>query len=258
MSGARGWVSRRRNLALGLVGVLLLGGIWEAAARLGIVNPIFLPPPSVVVARIPGLFFDGPLGQDVLYSLHAIVYGVGLGHLVGVPLAAATFHFGWLRALISPAVELVRGIAPLALLPAFLLLFGLGMNSAVAIIVWCAWVPIFLNVLEGLDAVEPNLVRSARATGAGQLKIAASVYVPATLGHYLTGLRLAIGAGWLAVVAAEMLGADAGLGFRIFEWSQIFRITDMYAAILVIGFLGLIMNSVVTLVQRRTLRWRSA
>lgn len=230
---------------------------WELLARLGMVNATYLPPPSEVVRALPGLLTDGPLAADVWASLVTVLYGVLLGHLVAVPFAAVAFRFRWLRELISPVVELVRGIAPLALLPAFLLLFGLGRRSAVAIIVWCAWVPIFLNLLEGLDAVDPVLIRSARATGARARKILVSVYVPATIGHYLTGLRLAIGSAWLAVVAAEMLGANAGLGFRILEWSQVFRITDMYAAILVIGALGLAMNMVVSGVHRRVLRWRS-
>ncbi|GAA1988230.1 ABC transporter permease [Catenulispora subtropica] len=236
----------------------MAGGCWEAAARLGLVDSTYLPPPSAVFRALPGLLIHGPLAGDLLASLIAITYGVVLAHLVSLPLAAATFRFKWLREFISPLVELVRGIAPLALLPAFLLLFGIGRASAVAIIVWCAWVPIFLNLLEGLDAVDPTLVRSARATGAGRLKVATSVLVPASMGHYLTGLRLAIGSAWLAVVAAEMLGSNSGLGFRILEWSQVFRITDMYAAIVVIGAAGLIMNSIVAATQRRLLRWRSA
>lgn len=245
-----------RRWALGIAGVAMAAASWELVTRLGVVNSTYLPPPSAVTRALPGLLTAGPLIGDAKASLTAIVYGVLLGHLVALPLAAIAFWFRWLRELVSPIVELARCVAPLALLPAFLLLFGLGQRSAVAIIVWCAWVPIFLNLLEGLDAVDPALIRSAQATGAGRLRIATSVYVPASLGHYLTGLRLAIGAAWLAVVAAEMLGSNSGLGFRIFEWSQVFRITDMYAAILVIGILGLAMNVLVSGVQRHLLRWR--
>jgi len=251
LTGPRRWF-------LGLLGIGACAAAWEVTARAALVDPVYLPAPSGVVQRIPGLFLEGPLRQDIITSLSAIVYGVLLGHLIAIPAAALAFRFRWVRDLISPVIELVRGIAPLALLPAFLLLFGLGINSAVAIITWCAWVPIFLNLLEGLDSVDSALIRSARATGARHVKVVTGVYMPASLGHYLTGLRLAVGAAWLAVVAAEMLGSDAGLGFRIFEWSQIFRIPDMYAAILVIGIIGLLMNALIALVQRRLLRWRSA
>lgn len=247
-----------RRWLIGLLGIASAAATWEVAARTGLVNATYLPPPSAVVRALPGLLVSGPLLRDVLASLTAVGYGVLLAHLVAIPVAVLVFRYRWLRDFISPVVELIRGIAPLALLPAFLLLFGLGLRSGVAIITWCAWVPIFLNLLEGLDAVDPSLIRSARATGADQLKIVTGVYVPATIGYYLAGLRLAIGSAWLAVVAAEMLGSNAGLGFRIFEWSQVFRITDMYAAILVIGAIGLAMNTAVGAVHRRVLRWRSS
>lgn len=252
------WAAALRRGALALTGIVGAAALWEVVGRTGIVNPVYLPPPSLILPRIPVLLREGTLYQDVVTSLSAILYGVVLGHLVGVPAAVVAFRYPWVRSVISPVIELIRGIAPLALLPAFLLLFGLGLVSAVAIIVWCAWVPLFLNLLEGLDAVDPALVRSARATGARSWKIATSVYAPASVGHYLTGLRLAIGAGWLAVVAAEMLGSNSGLGFRIFEFSQVFRIVDMYALILIIGVIGLLMNAAVTVVRHRVLHWRSA
>jgi NitT/TauT family transport system permease protein len=243
---------------LGSAGVLAVFSVWEVASRVGLVNAVYLPPPSRVVVRIPDLLRYGPLVPDVVTSLTAIAVGVLVGHLVGLSLATAAFRLPWFRMVVSPVIELTRGIAPLALLPAFLLLFGLGIKSAIAIIAWTAWVPIFLNTLEGLDAVNPAHIRSAAATGASQLKILISVYVPSILGHYLTGLRLAVGAGWLAVVAAEMLGANAGLGFRIFEFSVVFRIADMYATIMVIGILGLLTNVLIMGAQHRALRWRTS
>jgi NitT/TauT family transport system permease protein len=254
-------MSRRRRVAVirlshGIVGVCVVGAGWELAVRTGAVDRVYLPTPSTVIGRLPGLFAAGPLRSDVLASLAAVGVGTAIANVIALALALCAYKLMWFRMTIAPVIELIRGIAPLALLPAFLLLFGLGQSSAIAIIVWCAWVPIYLNVLSSLDAIDPTLIRSARAMGAGPVRIVSSVYVPATADGYLTGLRLAFGAGWLAVVAAEMLGSNAGLGFRILEWSQTFRIVDMYAAIVVIGLIGLAINMVVTGAQRRVTRWR--
>jgi NitT/TauT family transport system permease protein len=247
----------RHRFGFGAGGVLTAFAGWELSVRGGVVDQIYLPPPSRILAVLPELVSDGPLAADVGTSLWTVAVGLAIGFVLGVTLAVATYLAPWLRWAVSPLVELVRGIAPLALLPAFLLLFGLGTPSAIAIIVWVAWVPIFLNVLEGLDSTDRELVLVARSMGANLADLLVSVYAPSLVGYLLTGLRLGLGNAWLAVVAAEMLGANAGIGFRILEWSQTFRIVDMYGAIVVIGLIGLALNSLILLVQRRYTRWRS-
>ena len=212
------WIDGRGRTWVGLAGALSVVLAIEVLVRSGLVDARFLPPPSEVGARLPALLVGGPLPGDLASSLRSILTGVLLGHVVALPLVALAYRHRWFRVAITPTVEFVRGIAPLALLPAFLLLFGIGAKAGIAVITWCAWVPLYIrqdNLLEGLDAVDPAVVRAAHSMCASPAKLVASVYVPSVVGHYFSALRLAIGAGWLAVVAAEMLGSDSGLGYRI-------------------------------------------
>lgn len=252
------WIEGKGRRWVGLAGAVAVVLAIEILVRSGLVDARFLPPPSEVGARLPSLLVGGPLLGDLVSSVRSIVTGVLLGHVVALPLVALAYRHRWFRVAITPTVEFVRGIAPLALLPAFLLLFGIGAKAGVAVITWCAWVPLYINILEGLDAVDPAVVRAARSMCASPAKLVTSVYVPSVVGHYFSALRLAIGAGWLAVVAAEMLGSDSGLGYRIFEFSQIFRIPDMYATIAVIGIVGLLTNAGVMRLQQRFTAWRTA
>lgn len=244
---AAGAAGRTRRW-LGAAGILLGLAAWEGLART--LDPAYLPPPSAVAVRLPGLFVRGPLLGDAAASVSAVLAGTLASCAIGVPLAVLAHACTAVRWLLAPLVELVRGIAPLALLPAFLLLFGLGTGSTIAIIAWVAWPPVFITVLAGLDATDPSLVDAARSMGAGWAWLLASVYLPSLAGHLLAAVRLAAGSAWLAVVAGEMLGSNAGLGFRILEWSQAFRIADMYAAIAVIGACGLAMNGAILALGR--------
>jgi NitT/TauT family transport system permease protein len=228
----------------------------ETASRSGLVDLTYLPPPTVVAAALPDLMVHGPLWRDLLASLSAVAIGVTGSTLLGVAMAVLARRFPVLRWVVTPIIELMRGLAPLALLPAFLLIFGLGQASEIAIIVWVAWVPVYINSLEGLDETDSELLLAARTMGASFGQLLVSVYLPSVSGHLLSGLRLAFGNAWLAVVAAEMLGSNRGLGYRILEYSQTFRIADMYAAILVIGGTSLGINAVLLVTYRRFTRWR--
>lgn len=251
-------LGKRRRALFGCFGVIVAVLTWELVVRFGILDATYLPPPSLVASDLPRLFIDGPLLMDLRASLSAVGTGTFISCLFGVALAVMAHLVQPLRWFIAPLVELVRGIAPLALLPAFLLFFGLGTSSTIAIIVWVAWPPVFINVLEGLDSTDRDLITAARSMGATAGWLLVTVYAPSLSNYFLTGLRLALGSAWLAVVAGEMLGANAGMGFRILEWSQTFRISNMYAAIVAIGVVSLALNAIVVVAQRHVTQWQRA
>ena len=252
------WLSSRRcRHVLGLLAILSVFFGWELLARFEVINPVYLPPPSEILKQIPGQLVHGPLPKDLGTSLFAVSVGVGVSLIVGSSMATLASSVIWVRWFVSPIIELMRGIAPLALLPAFLLLFGLGISSEIAIICWVSWVPIYINLLQGLDSTDPELLTAARSMGATFRTLVLTVHLPSISGDLLTGVRLAFGNAWLAVVAAEMLGANAGMGYRILEFSQTFRVTDMYGAILVIGFTSLTINGVFVFVHDRVARWKT-
>jgi NitT/TauT family transport system permease protein len=187
--------------------------------------------------------------------MQRIGVGFGMATLLGLTTAVACKVFATIDYATATIVELIRGIAPLALLPAFMLIFGLGFASIVAAIVWVAWIPIFLNTLQGMKSADPLLIKAARSMGSNKMQIALKVILPSAIPFIVAGLRLAMGSAFLVVVAAEMLGANSGLGFYILNASQTFEIPEMYAAIFMIGIVGLLLNTAFLLAARLLTPW---
>jgi NitT/TauT family transport system permease protein len=246
---------RSQRHAVGAASVLSVLLLWEGAVRLELIDSVFLPEPSVILARTAALLRSGVLVREAAASMQRIGLGFGLGAVVGITLAVLCHLSRFVEYALSPLVELIRGVAPLALLPAFMLLFGIGYQAHVAIIAWVAWVPVFLNALQGMKTVDPVFLKAARSIGSSRRQLVFKCILPATAPYILAGLRLGVGSAFLVLVAAEMLGANSGLGFYILESSQTFRIVEMYAAIVAIGALGLIVNGLFMLAARFLLPW---
>ena len=245
-----------RHWMLRSAGLLLLGAGWEIVARL---HPVaYLPAPSAILARLAALIADGTLVGNAKTSLAALVEGLALANVVAIAATVACRRFYGIRLAFEPVVESVRGLPPLALLPAFLLLFGIGLKSELAMILWVAWPPIFVNLMQGVDEVDPRLIEAARSMNASDAKIFRDVIAPSTAPYYVAGLRLAAGAGLLVLVAAEMLGASSGIGYFVLETSQSFHITDTYSAVALLGIIGITMNAAINRVAWICLPWRRA
>lgn len=223
---------------------------WELGVRTGLVDARFLPPPSEVFPRLVELLREGELLRHASSSLGTIGLGLAIAAFLGGFAALAIASSAWLDSIISPNVEAIRSVAPLALWPAFMLLFGLGTVSKVVMIVWVAWIPILLNFLQGIRGVDPDHLRVARLYGASRSDLVRTVYIPSALPSLVVGFRLAAGNAFLAIVAAEMIGSSSGLGFYILETSQTFRLREMYAAITLIAALGIVVNAALLRLER--------
>lgn len=237
--------------------VLFFFAIWEFLPRAGLVNPAFLSPPSAVLAAIVNLAQSGQLNKHIVASLQrslggltlAIIAGVGLGLLMGV--------IRRFEAFIDPLLQLFRQVSALALFPVFLLFFGIGEASKIAIIFWAAFWPVLLNTISGVKQVEKLLIHSALSMGASRRFIFFKVILPAAAPSIFTGVRLAGAYSITALVAAEMIGSHAGLGFLTLNSQEIFQIPSMYAGIVLLAILGLALNYVLALLEKRLTRWRS-
>jgi NitT/TauT family transport system permease protein len=238
------------------VGVLL--AVWETFPRLNLVDATFLPPLSQVLKAWWALAVSGQLAQHVEASLIRSLSGFGLAIAVAVPLGLL---IGWYRpvaTLLTPLLELFRNTAALALLPVFVLILGLGETSKVAIILYgCAW-PILLNTISGVRTVDPLLVKSAQSLGLSPLRLFAKVILPAAVPTIFTGVRLAGAYSILILIAAELVGAKAGLGYLITYAQFNFDVPDMYAGILTISGIGLVINQLLVALERRFSTWRTS
>ncbi|MEU6238463.1 ABC transporter permease [Kitasatospora sp. NPDC047058] len=242
-----------RSLAVGL-----LLAVWEASPRLGLVDRTFLPPFSEVLDAWFRLLQSGQLATDTRASLARSLSGFGLAVAVGVPLGLL---IGWYRAvadLLSPLLELFRNTAALALLPVFVLILGIGETSKISIVLYaCLW-PILLNTISAVRTVDPTLLRLARSLGLPPLRLFQKVILPASVPVVFTGIRLAGAVSILVLVAAEMVGAKAGLGYLINASQYNFAIPQMYAGILTVSVIGVAFNQLLVVVERRFTSWRPA
>ncbi|MFF2198277.1 ABC transporter permease, partial [Streptomyces sp. NPDC058157] len=248
-----------RRLRAGLLrsaAVLALLVLWEAAPRLGLVDATFLPPFSEVARAWWELLADGQLGEHTGASLTRSFGGFAIAVVIAVPLGLL---IGWYRPVavfLGPLLELFRNTAALALLPVFVLLLGIGETSKVSIVVYaCVW-PILLNTISAVGNADPTLVRLARSMDLSTPRLFQKVILPASVPAVFTGIRLAGAVSILVLVAAEMIGAKAGLGYLINASQFNFAIPQMYAGIVTISVIGVAFNQLLVAVERRLSLWR--
>jgi NitT/TauT family transport system permease protein len=240
-----------------LVALAAFVAVWEAYPRLSPDNAVFLPPFSEVLGAIRDLAVKGDLWTHTEVSLVRSLSGFGLAIAVAIPLGLAIGWYKPLATTLNPLLELFRNTAALALMPVFILILGLGEVSKISIIFYaCAW-PILLNTITGVKTVDPLLIKSARSMGLGPFRLFQKELLPASVPTIFTGIRLAGAFSILVLLAAEMSGAKAGLGFLIWSSESNFAIPEMYAGILVISLIGLGFNQALLVLERRFTTWRT-
>ncbi|MDE2572660.1 MAG: ABC transporter permease [bacterium] len=243
-----------------LLSLLALLSIWQAVA--GYVLPsrspdaaTLLPPPTAVVGAFIDLLKNGVILSDAAASLHRIVIGFALAAAAGI-LAGAVM--GWWPAigrLVDPLVEFLRPIPPMAWIPLGLLWFGIGDAQNIFIIFLGAVYPIVINTYTGVRGVERTLVWAAQTLGGRRWQILCEIVLPGAFPLILTGLRIGLGVGWMALVAAELVGASSGLGFLIEDSRNLLFTERVLLGMVVIGLLGFLMDQVMRVAQRRLVAW---
>jgi ABC-type nitrate/sulfonate/bicarbonate transport system permease component len=236
-----------------VVALAVVAGLWQATSA-AIGNSTLLPSPARVLrAWIELLHAD--LRQDVLASLAHLGIGYALGVATGLALAVVSTRFALVDAIVDPLVELLRPISAIAWIPIAILMFGISARVPVFLIFYASLFPIFVNAVAGVKQVDPKLVHAAQMLGASPRMILTHVVMPAALPYVLAGARLSLGVAWMAMVAAELTGSDAGLGWRLFWYQEFFAMDKVMAVILTIGVLGYCFDTLLRALQARITRW---
>ena len=248
-----------RGAGGGLMALLPIGGlflVWELIVRIGWFDASLLTPPSRVVPEVWNYFATGAIFPHLVASLQRGALGFAIAAAVGIPLGLFIGSVRLVSLSMSPVIEFLRQLPPLAMLPVFLLFLGLGFRAQVAIVIWAAVWPILLNTVTGARGVDERLKKAARTLGAGRRDIFLKVALPSALPTIMTGVRLGASYAFLVLVAAEMVGADSGIGFLILNNQFTFRIPQMYAAILTLAILGILLNYGLLALERRLTPWQ--
>ncbi|MBR1221708.1 ABC transporter permease [Bradyrhizobium sp. U87765 SZCCT0131] len=241
--------------ALGLTGLgLLLLAWWLGTDVLAPAGFIQRFSPSSTFHSLGLLATQSDLPVHLLVSLRRIAVGLALALVIGVPLGLAVGRSGWLNAATSPAFQFLRMISPLSWMPLAVMVFGVGDRPIYFLLTFAAVWPILLNTAEGVRRLEPSWLRLAASLSATRWETLRHVIVPGILGYILTGLRLSIGIVWIVLVPCEMLGVSAGLGYFILDTRDRLAYPELMAMVLIIGFLGFLLDGGARLLYRSVAR----
>jgi ABC-type nitrate/sulfonate/bicarbonate transport system permease component len=237
--------------------------IWQALSALEWIPSYKLPSPLQIVGGLKELIVVGlppghPLHLHLLFSLYRVGLGFALAALVAVPLGLSLGWWRRWRRIVSPLLEVIRPIPPLAWIPIAILWFGIGIQSAAFIIFLGAFFPILLNTVSGVLSINPTLIEAARTLQAKERDIFLKVLWPGAIPSIFVGLRIGMGIGWMTLVAAEFTGVREGygLGYMIMTARDIQRADEIVAGMLIIGLIGMLIDWVIRIIERRIVRWR--
>lgn len=234
--------------------LVVVAGLWELVARLGVIDPLFLPPFTATLRTLSANL--GMLLLDAAYSLWRAFAGLMIGGSVGVVIGMLMARYRPLDEFLDPLVAALFPTPKLALFPLFMVWLGLGESSKVALIAISAFFPLAINTYAGIRSVDRFLIWNALCKGANNLQLLTKVMIPAAVPFIFAGARVATSFSFLLAVAAEMLSANNGLGYRILFAQRTFEPETMYAAILLVASLGFTVDRLVGLVGRRLLVWQ--
>ena len=252
MRAAASWKHYLRRCEF-VLALTVVAGLWHVVS-VAVNNRTLVPPPLVVFDAWLHLWGD-ELPGDIVASLVHLGVGYGFGIATGLLLALVAARFRAVEVVIDPVIEVLRPIGAIAWIPIAILMFGIGRGVPVFLIFYAAIFPVFINTLAGIKQVDPKLVQAAEMLGASRRMIVTHVVMPASLPLVLAGARLSLGVAWMAMVAAELTGADSGLGWRIFWYQEFFAMDKVMAVILTIGVLGYIFDTLLRWLQARITRW---
>ncbi len=245
----------RRGAGLVVFVVLLL--LVEWGTRSGWISNLTLPRPSDVGATFGDLWRTGLLWEHLVPSLTRLVMGSALGVSAGIVVGVLIGLFTYIRAGLVPLVAALFPIPKIALLPLFVIWFGIDEGSKYALIALGTFTPTVVSTYGAVDNVDRTLVRMGQSFGLGWFSIVRKIVLPGALPGILSGLRVSLAIGIILLVAAEMLGAEYGVGAYILQAGSLYDLERLFAGVVILSVLGVLTSWVIGLIERRVLRWRS-
>ncbi len=245
------------NRWAGAVIFVVLVAIVELGLRMGWMSRLTLPLPSEVIETFVQLWRSGLLWEHLVPSLTRLAVGASLGALAGVGVGTLIGLFGMVRAGLVPLVAAIFPIPKIALLPLFIIWFGIGEPSKYALIALGTFTPMVVATYGAVDNVDRTLIRMGQSFGLSWSSIVRKIVLPGAMPGILSGLRIGLAIAIILLVAAEMLGAQRGIGAYILEAGSLYDLERLFAGVVILSVLGVLTSAAIGGLERRLLRWRN-
>lgn len=245
---------RVRYLGAGVIMALILFVEW--GTRAGVISNLTLPRPSDVLGTFRDLWVTGMLWEHLLPSLSRLAVGSALGVSTGIAVGVMIGLFSLARAGLVPLVAAIFPIPKIALLPLFVIWFGIDEGSKYALIAFGTFTPTVVSTYGAVDNVDRTLIRMGQSFGLGWWSIVSKIVLPGALPGILSGLRIGLSIGIILLVAAEMLGARFGIGAYILEAGSLYDLERLFAGVVILSALGVLTSGAIGWAERRLLSWR--
>ena len=229
--------------------------MWEGLCRFAHVPAYIAPPPSKVLLTGWKLTLSGELPCDLAISLLRAASGFAIGCSLGLTLGLATGLSRLAAAALDRSIQMLRAIPFLALLPLVIVWFGVGEGEKIFLVALGVVFPIYINTTLGIRQVDPKLLELGRVSGLSTVSLIRRIVLPGALPSIFTGVRYALATAWLALVVAETVGADGGIGYLAMDAREFLRTDVIVLAILIYALIGVGADSLARLLERRWLNW---
>ena len=243
------------KVTVSLFGVVM---VWELLCSLNLVNPALFPSPFAVWLAAIDLVNSGVFFNDLAVSTGRAAIGFAIGASLGIIVGLLTARTRLFHLMLNPVFTILRPIPAIALVPVAIVWFGIGESSKYFVIAYTVFLSVWLNTHHGMEHVSTLYIRAARSLGASKLREFVMVVVPASAPHIFAGLRLGAALAFLSLVAAELTGASAGIGYRLQEARQFILMDRMFVGLIELGILGALVDTVFVLLSRWLVHWEQS
>ena len=238
-----------------LIAFLVLLAVWEAAARAGMLNPLYLPSPSRIGAALMDLFSDGRIWPHLEATFSAALGGLALGIVIGVLLGVAAALVPVIAELLEPVMTVLNAVPRVILAPLFVIWLGIGLASKVALSFILVAVLIFFTVFTGIRQVDRRIVERVITLGGNRWALVRHVYLPSVTAWVLSNLKIAVGFAFTGALVGEFVAATHGLGYLLSFAQSTYNAALMFALIVLILLVVLIIFAIAGRLEKYLLRW---
>jgi sulfonate transport system permease protein len=253
--------SRRSTALLRLISPVVVLVVWQLVSEFGLISTAKLPPPTQVWSTAVSLVTQnsaayGTLQGNLLVSLQRVAEGFAIGASLGLLLAIVAGLSRLGENAVDPLMQMLRTLPLFGLIPVFIVWFGIGDSPKIILISMGSSIPLYLNAFAGIRNVDPKLHELSQVLHLTRRELITKIVLPGAMPQILVGIRQSLGVAWLALVVAEQVNTNAGLGFMMSQATQFLRNDVIFVALLVYCILGLLTDWLVRIAERRALSWR--